>query len=135
MKSGQFRASDLELVAVATHEPVVLGDFVRLASGSPQGLVIAAADGMAEVSWLTGAGDRSMLPLVCLRPNVLSGSLMTDHQSDEEYSAEEAARRRDEVIRRMANTPPQPRVTRQSDRSQSQKPTGRAPLARGRGRS
>jgi hypothetical protein len=30
---------------------------------------------------------------------------------EEQYSAEEAARRRDEVIRRMANTPPQPRAT------------------------
>jgi len=30
---------------------------------------------------------------------------------DEQYSPEEAARRRDEVIRRMANTPPQHRVT------------------------
>ena len=27
------------------------------------------------------------------------------------YSPEEAARRRDEVIRRMANTPPQPKAT------------------------
>lgn len=29
----------------------------------------------------------------------------------DEFSSEEAARRRDEVIRRMANTPPQPKVT------------------------
>ena len=28
----------------------------------------------------------------------------------ENYGPEEAARRRDEVIRRMANTPPQPKV-------------------------
>jgi hypothetical protein len=28
--------------------------------------------------------------------------------SDEQYSEEETARRRDDVIRRMANTPPQP---------------------------
>lgn len=28
----------------------------------------------------------------------------------EEFSPEEAARRRDEVIRRMANTPPQPKA-------------------------
>lgn len=32
-------------------------------------------------------------------------------QKNEDYSPEEAARRRDEVIRRMANTPPQPRVS------------------------
>jgi hypothetical protein len=56
-------------------------------------------------------------------------------QLDEQYSPEEAAWRRDEVIRRMAQTPPQPRVTRQPDRGQSQKPTGKAPLALGRGKS
>lgn len=28
-----------------------------------------------------------------------------------EYTEEEAAQRRDEVIRRMANTPPQPKLT------------------------
>lgn len=31
-------------------------------------------------------------------------------QPNDEYTPEEAARRRDEVIRRMANTPPQPRA-------------------------
>jgi uncharacterized protein YodC (DUF2158 family) len=66
---GRFRASGLRLVEAATHEPVVLGDFVRLASGSPQGLVIAIADGVAEVAWLNGEGLRSSLPAVCLRPN------------------------------------------------------------------
>lgn len=30
---------------------------------------------------------------------------------DDKYNAEETARRRDEVIRRMANTPPQPKVS------------------------
>jgi hypothetical protein len=30
---------------------------------------------------------------------------------DDEYSEQEAARRRDEVVRRMANTPPQPKAT------------------------
>ncbi len=33
-------------------------------------------------------------------------------KQDENYSAAEAAQRRDEVVRRMANTPPQPRVSR-----------------------
>lgn len=33
-------------------------------------------------------------------------------EKDESFGPEEAARRRDEVIRRMANTPPQPRVSR-----------------------
>ena len=31
-------------------------------------------------------------------------------KSNDSYDDEETARRRDEVIRRMANTPPQPRV-------------------------
>lgn len=31
--------------------------------------------------------------------------------SSETYSDAEAARRRDEVVRRMANTPPQPKVS------------------------
>lgn len=31
--------------------------------------------------------------------------------SDDQFSEKEAARRRDEVIRRMANTPPQPKLT------------------------
>ncbi len=36
---------------------------------------------------------------------------MSDQGSDNSYTPEEATRRRDEVIRRMANTPPQPRPT------------------------
>lgn len=43
------------------------------------------------------------------------------------YSPEETARRRDEVIRRMANTPPQPRVT---PKSKVAKPTGEGPTTR-----
>ena len=31
-------------------------------------------------------------------------------KSDERFSPAEAAKRRDEVIRRMANTPPQPKI-------------------------
>lgn len=31
--------------------------------------------------------------------------------SDEQFTEKEAAQRRDEVIRRMANTPPQPKLT------------------------
>lgn len=34
--------------------------------------------------------------------------------ADEQYTPEETARRRDEVIRHMANTPPQPRVSPKS---------------------
>lgn len=43
---------------------------------------------------------------------------------DEQYSDEETARRRDEVVRRMANTPPQPRVKSPSRQSGKKKPTG-----------
>jgi len=35
---------------------------------------------------------------------------MGKKNADDKYNNEEVARRRDEVIRRMANTPPQPRV-------------------------
>jgi hypothetical protein len=35
---------------------------------------------------------------------------------DELYSPEESARRRDEVIRRMANTPPQPKANHRPKR-------------------
>jgi hypothetical protein len=34
-----------------------------------------------------------------------------EKKSNESYPQDEAARRRDEVIRRMANTPPQPKAT------------------------
>ncbi len=36
---------------------------------------------------------------------------------DDEYPPEEAARRRDEVVRRMANTPPQPKVSPKSKKA------------------
>jgi hypothetical protein len=41
-------------------------------------------------------------------------------KDDNTYSEEETARRRDEVIRRMANTPPQPRVSRHPARRQKE---------------
>ena len=46
----------------------------------------------------------------------------SDASSADEFSPEETARRRDEVVRRMANTPPQPRVS----------PLGRQPKKKGR---
>lgn len=42
-------------------------------------------------------------------------------RDESEYSSAETARRRDEVIRRMANTPPQPAKPRPSGKK---KPTG-----------
>jgi hypothetical protein len=46
---------------------------------------------------------------------------------DDSYSADEAARWRDEVIRRMANTPPQPKV---SHRPKRKTKTGAGRVAR-----
>lgn len=67
-RDAAFRMIDLVVVEQATHEPVIIGDFVRLASGSPLGLVTACRDDVASVLWLTGDGQRSVLPAVCLRP-------------------------------------------------------------------
>jgi hypothetical protein len=44
-------------------------------------------------------------------------------EKDDEFSAEEAARRRDAVLKIMVNTPPQPRATRQAQ-PKTRKPTG-----------
>lgn len=41
---------------------------------------------------------------------------MSKQASNDDYSDEEAARRRDEVIKRMLNTPPQPRRAGAGDR-------------------
>jgi hypothetical protein len=41
---------------------------------------------------------------------------------DETFSDEEAARRRDEVIRRMANTPPQPKPKKGAGANRTKKP-------------
>ena len=45
---------------------------------------------------------------------------MSAEPNNEDYSPEEAARRRDEVLKRMLNTPPQPRA---KSPSQSRKTT------------
>jgi hypothetical protein len=44
-------------------------------------------------------------------------------EQDENYSAEETARRRDAVLKIMVNTPPQPRASNPSARK-TRKPTG-----------
>ena len=44
--------------------------------------------------------------------------------TDDQFSPEEAARRRDKVIRRMANTPPQPRSKSPSRRTGKKKSIG-----------
>jgi hypothetical protein len=43
---------------------------------------------------------------------------------DDEYSPEDAARRRDAVLKIMVNTPPQPRATQSPARSKKQKSIG-----------
>ena len=67
-RRAAFRMTDLVLVERPTHEPIIVGDFVRLASGSPLGLVTSCEADRAAVSWLTGEAQRSTLPAVCLRP-------------------------------------------------------------------
>lgn len=51
-----------------------------------------------------------------------------------DYSEEETARRRDEVIRRMTNTPPTPRVKPPVHQSGKKKPTGQDRKSRGAGK-
>jgi hypothetical protein len=53
--------------------------------------------------------------------------------SGKDYSDDEIARRRDEVIRRMANTPPQPRV-KAPVRRQKRKTKAASDRAAGKGR-
>jgi hypothetical protein len=52
-----------------------------------------------------------------------------------EYSEEETARRRDEVIRRMANTPPQPRKPKNHPRRGKKTSTADRKTVRDRGKS
>jgi hypothetical protein len=54
---------------------------------------------------------------------------MNNKERDTEFSLEETVRRRDEVIRRMANTPPQPKAT--TPRPKKKAVAGRA-VRRGR---
>lgn len=48
---------------------------------------------------------------------------------DEGFNEEEVEKRRDEVIRQMANTPPQPRIKIQSFHPKKQKSTASGRLA------
>jgi hypothetical protein len=47
---------------------------------------------------------------------------MSQRQTDDQYSDEEAARRRDEVVKRMLNTPPQPRPMKPKDEKGEERP-------------
>jgi hypothetical protein len=57
---------------------------------------------------------------------------MTKQSSDDSYSDVEAARRRDEVIKRMLNTPPQPRQTRAKKLKERPATKGRVHRAKSR---
>lgn len=63
----QIKASDLNIVARATYEEICLGDFVRLASGGPVGIVKAVGVEKDEVCWLTSPPQYSIISWVCLR--------------------------------------------------------------------
>ena len=58
---------------------------------------------------------------------------MRAQRDDEKFSEKETARRRDEVIRRMANTPPQPRTKTPARRPGKKKKAGEDRAA-GKGR-
>ena len=53
---------------------------------------------------------------------------MKQESVDDQYSPEEAARRRDAVLKIMVNTPPQPRATRPPAQPKIQKLTGAGPV-------
>jgi hypothetical protein len=53
---------------------------------------------------------------------------------DSEYNADETARRRDEVIRRMANTPPQPKITSSRHPKRKKRVAGDRVIDKGRAR-
>jgi len=57
---------------------------------------------------------------------------MSKPPPQEQFEPEEAARRRDVVVRRMANIPPQPKITRPRKKA---KATAARPAARKRGAS
>ena len=53
---------------------------------------------------------------------------MADHKFDEgRFGTEETARRRDEVIKRMLNTPPQPRRAKREPKDAKPNATPKAP--------
>jgi hypothetical protein len=59
--------SELERIEPATHEEIIAGDFVRLASGSPLGLVRAVGAKWADVTWFASEPIRRRIPWLCLR--------------------------------------------------------------------
>lgn len=56
--------------------------------------------------------------------------MLAPMERDDEYSPEETARRRDEVIRRMAKTPPQHRSTSAPKKAKAGAKRKRAPASK-----
>lgn len=50
---------------------------------------------------------------------------MSKDQTDDTYSDDEAAERRDDVIKRMLNTPPRPRQAKEKERSDTKGAEGK----------
>jgi hypothetical protein len=60
---------------------------------------------------------------------------MTKNARDDSYSGMEVARRRDEVIRRMLNTPPQPRHQKPRSEKAKKRPARKGRMHRAKSRS
>jgi hypothetical protein len=59
---------------------------------------------------------------------------MSDER-DDQYPPEEAARRRDEVVKRMLNTPPQPHAMKQLATKPKERPAQKGRVHRAKSRS
>ncbi|RYE79648.1 MAG: hypothetical protein EOP19_19900 [Hyphomicrobiales bacterium] len=66
-RSDSFDPGDLRRVERGTHEEIIAGDFVTLASGSPIGIVKERTPDTATVVFLTADPFDMTLPWVCFR--------------------------------------------------------------------
>lgn len=66
-RAERFQAHSLRPIEVATHEEILVGDFVRLASGSPIGVVTERQHDDAFVTILGADAVKLVLPWVCFR--------------------------------------------------------------------
>jgi hypothetical protein len=57
------------------------------------------------------------------------------HDPDQEYTEAEAARRRDEVVKRMLNTPPQPNEQKPRAKKPKERPANKGRVHRAKSRS
>jgi uncharacterized protein YodC (DUF2158 family) len=67
-EEGSFSENQLRLIAPWHGYEVELGDFVRLNSGSPLGLVTDLENGEAKVTWFTTPIQHDEINSRCLRP-------------------------------------------------------------------